>query len=68
MVKQCLNVLKTEPSKGRNIIYSGSDFWPDAIPAFFMKMRFKRTKWVAGFYLFASNPLSGTLPTKARPP
>ena len=58
MIKQSLNVSKIELSKGRNIIYSGSDFWPDAIPAFIMKMRFKRVKWVAGFYLFASNPLS----------
>jgi glycosyltransferase involved in cell wall biosynthesis len=66
MIKQCLNVSKTEPSKGRNIIYSGSDFWPDAIPAFFMKMRFKKIKWVAGFYLFASNPLSGDTPYKGK--
>ena len=66
IIKQCLNILKTEPSKGRNIIYSGSDFWPDAIPAFFMKMRFKKIKWVAGFYLFASNPLSSNTPYKGK--
>ena len=52
MIKQCLNVIKIKPKNEINVIYSGSDFWPDAIPAFFLKMRFKQAKWVAGFYLF----------------
>jgi glycosyltransferase involved in cell wall biosynthesis len=64
MVKQCLNAIKIKPAMGVTVIYSGSDFWPDAIPAFVMKMRFKNAKWVAGFYLFASSPFSGETPYK----
>ena len=66
MIKQCLNAIKMKPSKGVNVIYSGSDFWPDSIPAFFMKMRFKDAKWVAGFYLFASSPFSSESPYKGK--
>jgi glycosyltransferase involved in cell wall biosynthesis len=66
MIKQCLNVLKIKPDQEAFVIYSGSDFWPDAIPAFFMKMRFKNARWVAGFYLFASSPFSGETPYKGK--
>ncbi len=31
-------------------IYSASDFWPDLLPAFFLKKRLSRAKWIAGFY------------------
>jgi glycosyltransferase involved in cell wall biosynthesis len=65
-IKQCVNVLKTTPNTENFIIYSGSDFLPDAIPAFLMKMRFKRAKWVAGFYLFASNPFNNETPYKGK--
>lgn len=34
-----------------DFIYSASDFWPDSLPAFIMKL--KGNKWVAGFYLYA---------------
>lgn len=37
----------------KNIIYSASDFWPDSIPAFVMKLSKKNVSWIAGFYLFA---------------
>ena len=65
-IKQCVNVLKTSPGTENFIIYSGSDFLPDAIPAFLMKMRFRRAKWVAGFYLFASNPFTNETPYKGK--
>ena len=65
-IKQCVNVLKTSPNTETFVIYSGSDFLPDAVPAFLMKMRFKRAKWVAGFYLFASNPLNHETPYKGK--
>jgi len=35
------------------LVYSSSDFWPDSLPAFIMKLRNKNIKWIAGFYLFA---------------
>lgn len=34
-----------------DFVYSASDFWMDAIPAWIMK--WKGNKWVAGFYLYA---------------
>ncbi|MFB0544403.1 MAG: glycosyltransferase family 4 protein, partial [Asgard group archaeon] len=48
------------------VIYSSSDFWPDSIPAWILKMRFRKVKWVAGFYLFVSNPFSEESPYKGR--
>lgn len=36
-----------------NIIYSASDFWPDSVSAFMIKLRNHNSKWIAGFYLFA---------------
>lgn len=66
VIKQCLNVIRFKPTSRVTVIYSGSDFWPDAIPAWVMKRRFKSAKWVAGFYLFASNPLSSETPYKGK--
>lgn len=41
-----------------DLVYSASDFLPDSLPAFILKLR-KKGKWVAGFYLkaFKSNRL-----------
>jgi len=65
-IKQCINVLKAKPQKDNFVIYSGSDFFPDVIPAFLMKLRFKRAKWLAGFYLFASSPFDNQTPYKGK--
>src|SRR3990172_519272 len=48
------------------IIYSASDFWPDSIPAFIMKLRNQNVKWIAGFYLFAPAPLLKNSPYKGK--
>ena len=48
------------------VIFSASDFWPDSIPAWILKMRFRTVKWVAGFYLFISNPFSKESPYKGK--
>jgi glycosyltransferase involved in cell wall biosynthesis len=50
------------PGKENIVIYSGSDFWPDSLPAWVLKMRFPNAKWVAPFYLFASSPFSKESP------
>lgn len=50
----------------KNIIYSASDFWPDSIPAFLMKLRNKDAKWIAGFYLFAPKPWKKDSPYKGK--
>ena len=47
-------------------IYSSSDFWPDSVPAWLLKMKSKRVKWIAGFYLFASSPFNGARTYKGK--
>lgn len=48
----------------KNIICSASDFWPDSIPAFIMKLKNPDCKWIAGFYLFAPKPWQKDSPYK----
>lgn len=55
--KEFVNSLKT--SSKEIVIYSASDFYPDSIPSFFLKKWLPSAKWIAGFYLFAPNPLKG---------
>lgn len=47
-------------------IYSASDFWPDSIPAFIVKLKNKSAKWIAGFYLFAPKPWQKDSPYKGK--
>ncbi len=44
-----------------DIIYSASDFWPDALPAYFAKKN-SNAFWIAGFYLFIPHPFSKQSP------
>lgn len=60
-----VNSLRIKMGKG-NIIYSASDFWPDSIPAFIMKLKNKNAKWIAGFYLFAPKPWQKDSPYKGK--
>ncbi len=39
------------------LIYSASEFWMDSIPAFLLKVRYPKIKWVAAWYQTAPNPL-----------
>lgn len=47
------------PNKPDTIIYSASEFWMDSLPAFILKKRYKKIKWVAAWYQTAPNPLKG---------
>jgi len=47
--------LKIE-NKDSIYIYSASDFWMDCLPAFFLKLRFPKIRWVGSWYLTAPNP------------
>lgn len=47
-------------------IYSTSDFWPDSLAAFYLKLKNKKIIWVAGFYLFAPKPWQKESPYKGR--
>lgn len=55
--------IKVAPGR-KTWIYSSSDFWPDALPAFLFSKIFRRNKWIAGFYMFAPRPLSINFPYK----
>lgn len=66
LIRSILGILKVREIIKRNqfkkkkvIIYSASDFYPDSLPGFFLKKWLPEAKWVAGFYLFAPNPLKG---------
>lgn len=41
------------------IVYSASEFWMDSLPAFILKLRFPKVKWVAAWFQTAPNPLIG---------
>ena len=49
-----------------DIIYSSSDFGPDSIPAFFIKLRHPNVLWVAGFFLFSPTPWQRNSPYKGK--
>lgn len=67
LFKGCLAALRIkEPLERDIIIYSASDFWPDAIPAFIIKLKNKKAKWIAGFYLFIPRPFSKDSPYKGK--
>lgn len=58
---KALKLIKTLPVF--NYVYSASDFYPDLLPALFLKLKNpKKTKWIAGFYLLAPNPISPQSP------
>ncbi len=52
-------VMKIRDLPEDSVIYSASEYVPDALPAWLLKRRFKNAKWLASFYLFAPNPLGG---------
>ena len=54
------------PDHENVVIYSGSDFWPDSIPAACHKIRYRKAKWVAGFYMFAPNPFKTGSPYQGK--
>ncbi|MFA5108971.1 MAG: glycosyltransferase family 4 protein [Patescibacteria group bacterium] len=60
--------LKNNWEKIKNIdyIYSTSDFYSDFVPALYTKLKNPKIKWIAGYYLFAPNPLDGNSPYKGK--
>lgn len=69
--KAVLNVLKLRlqgklNGDGRRIVYSTSDFWPDSIPGWLMSRLLNRSRWVAGFYLFAPRPFDKKSPYRGK--
>jgi glycosyltransferase involved in cell wall biosynthesis len=66
IIRGSIFALKISFDVGNTVIYSSSDFWPDSILALILKIRFRRVKWIAGFYLFAPNPFSKKSPYKGK--
>lgn len=48
------------------VIYSASDFWPDVIPAFIMKLKNKHSVWIGSFYQLAPTPWQENSPYKGK--
>jgi glycosyltransferase involved in cell wall biosynthesis len=59
-------IKQRELFKGHPRIYSVSDFYPDSIPAFIVKLMNPKVFWIAAFYLFAPNPWQIDNPYRGR--
>jgi len=66
VVKGCILALRLKLDARNTVVYSSSDFWPDSIPSWVLKMRFGKIRWVAGFYLFVSSPFSMDSPYRGK--
>lgn len=65
LIGGCRSMLKLKSlSKRNDVIFSTSDFWPDAISGLILKLRNKEVKWIVGFYLFAPKPWQKDSPYK----
>ncbi|MBI5873407.1 MAG: glycosyltransferase [Candidatus Omnitrophica bacterium] len=49
-----------------SFVYSSSDFYPDSLPAFIVKLMNPRIIWIAAFYLFTPAPWEKHSPYKGR--
>lgn len=48
-------------------LISGSDFWPDTLPAIYYKLKYpSNVSWIASFFLFAPKPWGKQSPYKGR--
>ncbi|HAJ56591.1 MAG TPA: hypothetical protein DCL35_02350 [Candidatus Omnitrophica bacterium] len=52
--------------RGECFIYSVSDFYPDSLPAFLIKIINPKVVWIAAFYLFAPAPWQKDSPYKGK--
>jgi len=67
IIQGCIAAARLSKLCEKNVvIFSSSDFMPDSIPAWIMKMRLKNSRWIAAFYLFAPNPFSKESPYKGK--
>jgi len=65
LINGWVNLLKVNFKKGE-IVYSSSDYWPDSLPVFLVKLLNPKVIWVAGFYLFAPKPWQKNSPYKGK--
>lgn len=62
----CFVIKNEQIFKDKAFVYSISDFYPDSIPAFLIKLMNPDSIWIAGFYLFASPPWQKNSPYKGK--
>jgi len=66
VIKGCILAFGMKLDARNTVVYSSSDFWPDSVPSWVLKIRFKTIKWVAGFYLFAPSPFGKDSPYRGK--
>jgi glycosyltransferase involved in cell wall biosynthesis len=54
-----VGLTKKLPNDEGIYLYSASHFWMDFFPAFLLKLRYPKTKWLVGWFQTAPNPLKG---------
>lgn len=56
----CMEAIKLNISESESVIlYSASEFWMDSLPAFILKMRYPKVRWIAAWFQTAPNPVKG---------
>ena len=68
LYRTCVSTRKAismDTSSG-DIVLSSSDFWPDFVPAFILKIKNPKIHWIAGFYLFAPKPWDKFSPYRSK--
>ena len=58
-LKASIEVMRSPPSQKKIIIYSATNFWPDIIPAAFLKKKLANSIWVSSCYLPIPSPFKG---------
>jgi glycosyltransferase involved in cell wall biosynthesis len=58
-IKVSVEALKGYPPAEKVFIYSASNFWPDVVPAVFLKKKMPNSRWVGSCYLPIPNPFGG---------
>lgn len=67
LIRGMLAVIKNERIISHaEYVYSVSDFYPDLISAWYVKLKNPNIKWLAGYYLFAPSPFSKESPYKGK--
>jgi len=64
LIKGVAEAFRWKTSTKQEIVYSASEFPMDLLPAWIVKLRYPKIRWVASFYLFIPSPFSKLSPYK----